>query len=57
MKEAIRRLIYAFAWLGLASPEIVCESGTFKFRFYNWLYDGEAEPVFATQWPDDDEPR
>ena len=54
MKEIIRTIYFGLCYIGFASPEVVCESGTLKFRFYNWLY-GDGEPLFATQWPDEEE--
>jgi hypothetical protein len=51
MKNAIRTIVFWYAAL-TGHDEYPAESGTLKFRFLNWLYDGEAEPMFEMQLPD-----
>jgi len=53
LKELIRRIYFFLCVIGLASPEIAATSGTLKFKFLMWLY-GDPEPMFMTQWPDEE---
>jgi hypothetical protein len=53
-KEAIRRVYFALVYLGLADEEIEATTGTWKYRFLDWLY-GNGEPMFVTQLPDEEE--
>ena len=53
MKHVLRWLIF---WISLPfGGEFSATSGTWKFRFLNWLYEGEGEPEFDVQWPEEKE--
>jgi hypothetical protein len=51
MKTALRWLLFHLSWM-FSDGEFYAESGTLKFRFLNWLYDGECEPMFDCQYPE-----
>ncbi len=53
MKNFIRWIIFEYALI-TGHDEYQCEAGTLKFRFLNWLYDGDAEQIFDVTWPDEE---
>lgn len=53
MKNAIRWAYFTLCEVGLASPEVIAESGTLKYRWLCWLYGEDSKfPLFDMQLPE-----
>jgi hypothetical protein len=54
VKEAIRRAIFIYA-VFTGHDEFQAVAGSLKFKFLNWLYEGDFDPQFDCVMPDEED--